>query len=480
MNITPFVLKYCKTIATLSVAILFSLLINFAFALPIAVQNEIEQSSLTPDQISLWIAPTDNPSAPIVDYHSQTPRTPASVMKVITTGTGLLLLGADYRWKTEFYTDGTLNHGTLNGNLIIKGYGDPYMVQENMADMVSALRISGLSHINGKVILDNSYFLNSVENPDSFDGHGIEPYNAIPSSLSINFRTINLVFRPIGNQVQISTDPTLTATRIDNRMYVNSAKRCRGKTGFNPKIEADYNQGLIIISGSMSKNCKEKRLSKVLTDAGDLYFGHFKKMWQANGGTITDSWHYGRVPKKAKLFYRYRSQKNLAEQITAMNKHSNNIMTRQLFLTIGAEKTQPPATLQKSRAVILHQLQRLGVNTHLLSVDNGSGLSRSASISAKQLGHFLLAMHRSPARQTFEQSLSVAGIDGTLRRRLKNTPLAGNVIGKSGTLNQVKSLAGYLHSQSGKKYIYVMLFEGKNARAGRLLMDNILQWVYTQ
>ncbi len=495
MNLTPYFVKYSQKIATVSVAIIFSLMtlslsVSSAFALstdfqpidrlPIEVKTEIEKSPLTEDQVSLWIAPADNPAAPIVDFQSHIPRTPASVMKVITTGTGLLLLGTDYRWKTEFYTDGSINNGTLNGNLIIKGYGDPYMVQENMADMVSALQISGLSHINGKVILDNSYFLNSNENPEAFDGHGIEPYNAIPSALSINFRTIDLILTPINNQVQITTDPELTFTHIQNQMYVNKAKRCRGKRGFNPKISVNYNQDLIIVSGSLSKNCRTTKLSKVLTDAGDLYFGHFKKMWQEKGGTITDNWVYGEVPSTAKLFYTYQSQKNLSEQIAAMNKKSNNIMTRQLFLTIGAEKTQPPASLPKSRTTVLQQLKNLGVDTHNLFIDNGSGLSRMASISAKQMGQFLLAMHQSPARQAFEQSLSIAGVDGTLRHRLRNTPLADNAIGKSGTLKQVKSLVGYLHAQSGKKYIYVMLFEGRNARAGRPLMDNILQWLYTQ
>ncbi len=495
MNITPFVLKYYEKIVTLSVAIFFSLIalsVSVASAttlpiapqpidrLPLSVKTEIEQSPLTDNQISLWIAPTDNPTAPIVDFKSQIPRTPASVMKVITTGTGLLLLGADYRWKTEFYTDGTLNNGTLNGNLIIKGYGDPYMVQENMADMVSALRISGLSHINGKVILDNSYFQHSDENPDWFDGHGFEPYNAIPNALSINFRTITLNFTVKNKQIHISSDPQLSYTHIKNEMQFNRQKRCRGRRAFTPKIKLDKTQDLIIVSGTISRNCKEQKISKVLTDAGDLYFGHFKKMWQANGGTITGTWVYGQVPHNAKLFYTYRSQKNLAEQIAAMNKKSNNIMTRQLFLTIGAEKMQPPASLDKSRQVIKQHLHRLGVDTQNLFIDNGSGLSRTANISAKQLGQFLLAMHRSNASQSFEQSLSVAGVDGTLRHRLKNTPLAGNVIGKSGTLKQVKSLAGYMYSQSGKKYVYVMLFEGKNARAGRILMDNILQWLYTQ
>ncbi len=469
---------YLTTIRTATLTV--ALFCSSVFALPIAVQSEIEESPLTPEQISLWIAPADNPSAPIVDFQSHIPRTPASVMKIITTGTGLLALGADYRWKTEFYTDGLFNNGTLNGNLIIKGYGDPYMVQEDMADMVSALQISGLLHINGNVILDNSYFSHSDTNPDTFDGHGIEPYNAIPNALSINFRTIQLSLITKKNHINITTDPKLTYTRIKNTMTLNRAKHCRGQKAFKPEINVDTAQHLITVSGTMSHRCKRKELTKVLTDAGDLYFGHFKKAWKRQGGAITGTWQYGSVPRNAKLFYRHQSRLPLSEQIAAMNKRSNNIMTRQLFLTIGAEQIEPPASLEKSRQVVMQQFKHFGIDTHNFFIDNGSGLSRSASISAKQLGQFLLAMHRSRASQTFEQSLSIAGVDGTLRYRLKDTPLAGNAIGKSGTLKQVKSLAGYLYAHSGKKYIYVMLFEGENARSGRPLMDNILQWIYTQ
>ncbi len=462
-------------IATLVVALFCS---SALANLPMAVQTYIAESSLTPEQISLWIAPADG-SAPIIDYHSQTPRTPASVMKVITTGTGLLLLGADYRWKTEFYIDGKLTNGILDGNLIIKGYGDPYMVQEDMANMVSALQISGLSQIRGNVILDSSYYANAYANPNFFDGHGTEPYNAIPHALSINFRTIDLFFSAGKNQIKIRTNPKLSRTRIQNHMTLSRSKRCRGE-GFAPEIWPDYSHNVIIVSGSMSRHCRQKRLNKVLADAGDLYFAHFKKAWQKKGGTITGAWSYGGIPKQSKLFYTARSRRPLSEQIAAMNKISNNIMTRQLFLTIGAEKMRPPANLAKSRAVVLQQLKQLGLDTRQLFIDNGSGLSRTASISARQLGQFLLAMQATDARYTFENSLSVAGVDGTLRYRLKNTPLAGNVIGKSGTLKQVKSLAGYVYSQSGKKYVYVMLLAGENARSGGQLMDNILQWIYEQ
>lgn len=444
--------------------------------LPQAVETAIAESPLAPEDVSIWVAPVGG-GPPVIDYHSRTPRTPASSIKAVTTGISLFLLGENYRWKTEFYTNGSVRDGILDGDLIIKGYGNPYMVEEKLMDMVIELRNLGINHIDGDIILDNSYFVNAVEMPDNFDGHGTEAYNALPNALAINFRTVELVFNNRGGKITLSSNPELVYTNIQNQMVFNRYKRCRGK-GFSPRVEVDRNQDLVQVSGSMSSACRQQSIKKVLTDAGDLYFGHFKKAWQTTGGSMGNTWYYGQANDNLTLLYRGLSRP-LYEQIAAMNKNSNNIMTRQLFLTIGAELTQPPATLEKSRAVVMNKLKQLGVPTQGMFIDNGSGLSRASKISAAQMGTFLLAMQDERVRPFFEHSLSIVGVDGTLRRRLRGTPLAGNAIGKSGTLNNVKSVVGYLTAKSGRKYAYAMLFEGSRAKTGRNLMDSVMQWVYT-
>ncbi len=407
-------------------------------ALPAAVETIITNSGIPAAEISLWVAPVDN-GRPLVDWQSDLPRSPASSIKAVTTGIGLLLLGENFCWRMDFFTNGRVKNGVLNGDLFIKGYGDPYLVEEKLMDTVIELRERGIDRIAGKVVLDNTYFINRRENPDAFDGHGMEPYNALPNALSINFRTIDVLFTRQGNQVVVSTDPELTYVNIDNSMT----------------------------------------MKRVLGDAGDVFFAYFKRAWELSGGSLNDDWLYGQVPQNAQLLYESCSRP-LYEQIAAMNKFSNNIMTRQLFLTLGAELTRPPATLSKARAVVLHRLKKMGIDTKHLYIENGSGLSRTTRITAKQMGQFLLAMQDPRVAAMFEQSLSVAGVDGTLKQRLKNTPLAGNAIGKTGTLNEVKSLVGYLSAQSGRKYAYVILLEGSRAKAGRPLMDELLQWIYRQ
>lgn len=448
-----------------------------ATQLPSAVADMLTRSPLPDNEVSLWVAPVDG-GQPIVDWHSDTLRSPASSIKAVTTGVGLLLLGENFRWRTDFFTNGHLQDGVLQGDLFIKGHGNPYLVEEKLMDMVIELRERGIDRIAGRVVLDNSYFINRRENPDAFDGKGLEPYNALPNALSVNFRTVDMVFSVRGNSVDISTEPSLGYLTIKNEMTVSHHKRCRGK-GFAPRISIDRATNMVLLSGSMSKHCRTQRLSRVLGDAGDAFFGHFRRAWQLTGGAISNDWVYGQVPQNAQLIYEGYSRP-LHEQITAMNKLSNNIMTRQLFLTLGAELTRPPATLPKARAVVLNRLQQMGINSNGLYIDNGSGLSRNTRISAQQMGQFLLAMQDPRVRFYFEQSLAIVGVDGTLKRRLKNTPLAGNAIGKSGTLKNAKSLVGYVTAASGRKYTYVMLFEGSRAKTGRPLMDELLEWIYQQ
>ncbi len=446
-----------------------------AQTLPFEVDDLLEQSKIPRQDVSLWVAAVETGDV-IVDWQSQVLRTPASVTKVLTTGVGLLTLGENYRWRTEFFTDGQLQDGVLKGNLFIKGHGNPYLVEEDMRSMVQELRARGINELQGNVVLDNSYFIQSVEHPDAFDGHGMEPYNALPNALSINFRTLKVVIEPSAEGVNVNLDPELTYLRVDNLMRLNKYKRCKGK-GFSPKFFLDRENKALTVDGSISRACGRQALTRVLGDAGDLFYAHFQRAWIQSGGTISGQWLYGRADEQATTLLIAESQP-LHEQIAAMNKLSNNLMTRQLFLTIGAEQTHPPATLEKSRNSMMSTLRALGIDTKGLYVDNGAGLSRQTRLSAAQLGEFLLAMQSTPQAPYFEQSLSVAGVDGTLKRRLRKTPLEGNAIGKTGTLDKVKALAGYLTSASGQKFAYVVLIEGRKARSGRPLMDSLMLWIY--
>ncbi|MGF1527386.1 MAG: D-alanyl-D-alanine carboxypeptidase/D-alanyl-D-alanine-endopeptidase, partial [Candidatus Competibacterales bacterium] len=170
----------------------------------------------------------------------------------------------------------------------------------------------------------------------------------------------------------------------------------------------------------------------------------------------------------------------LAELIGGMNKYSNNFMTRQLFLTLGVEQYGPPATLDKARRAWRATLEGVGVDLRGAVVDNGAGLSRQSRLSANGLLQGLLAAYQSPHRYTFLSSLAQVGVDGTLRRRFRHEPLQGRVYGKTGTLNGVRALAGYVRATSGATLAVAILHEqpGLRRNAAVDVQNTLLRWVY--
>ena len=177
----------------------------------------------------------------------------------------------------------------------------------------------------------------------------------------------------------------------------------------------------------------------------------FNYNWAKNGGRFSGKYRYGDIPKDARLVHTHVSPK-LSDQIAVMNKKSNNVMTRQLFLTLGAEKHSIPGTLEKSRLVIQQWLKNKNINFDNSFIDNGSGLSRKSIISTQLLSDILNNAAKHPDAQLFIDSLSIAGIDGTMRNRFLNHPAQGHLHIKTGTLNGVRAIAGYVNSKSGNQY----------------------------
>jgi D-alanyl-D-alanine carboxypeptidase/D-alanyl-D-alanine-endopeptidase (penicillin-binding protein 4) len=168
----------------------------------------------------------------------------------------------------------------------------------------------------------------------------------------------------------------------------------------------------------------------------------------------------------------------LAELIRDINKFSNNVMARQLLLTIGNRALQIPATPERGAAVVSMWLANKGIDAPDLSIDNGSGLSRSERISARTLGRLLVRAYQSATMPEFIASLPLAGYDGTMRQRLNGHSVAGHAHIKTGTLNSVRSIAGYVLAASGRRYAVVCIVNHGNAGRSQEAQDALLQWVY--
>jgi D-alanyl-D-alanine carboxypeptidase/D-alanyl-D-alanine-endopeptidase (penicillin-binding protein 4) len=167
----------------------------------------------------------------------------------------------------------------------------------------------------------------------------------------------------------------------------------------------------------------------------------------------------------------------LTDALTSLNKFSNNLMTRNLFLTLGAEAFGAPATLEKGARAVTATLAERGISTRKLVLENGSGLSRIERISATTLSQLLGAAYRSPLFAEFESALPIVAIDGTLKRRFNGSALAGNAHLKTGSLRDVSALAGYVYTLEGRRVSFVMLVNHGNARQSEAAQRALLEWV---
>ena len=276
-------------------------------------------------------------------------------------------------------------------------------------------------------------------------------------------------------------NPPLPGYKLFSRMRMRGGK-CRSRYR-SPKIELVPHQGNMTVSfsGQYAKRCGNSSIYKVITTPDKLLYGAFKRLWQKHGGKFSGGFEHGVVPESAKLIHTLVSEP-LINQIAIMNKKSNNVMTRQLFLTIGAEKIGAPGTLDKSREVISSWLNKKGFQTEDSFFDNGSGLSRKSVLSTKLLSDVLTDAANHLDGKEFIESLAIAGVDGTMRNRFRNHPAQGQIFIKTGTLNGVRAIAGYVNSQSGNQYTVATIQQhpGIGNGRGRAIQNAILDWAYQQ
>ncbi len=186
--------------------------------LPANVQKALQTNKLTGNDLSLVLIPLDGPGNPTY-YNADVSVNPASTMKLFTTYAALEMLGPTYQWKTEFYTDGQLKNGVLNGNLYLKGGGDPKLNMEKLWLLMRDLRANGVTKVTGDLVLDRSYF-NIPQLPVFNDdgGDDTKPFLVGPDSLLVNLKSVRMVVRTDGNKVNVQMDPPLANVRIDNQV----------------------------------------------------------------------------------------------------------------------------------------------------------------------------------------------------------------------------------------------------------------------
>jgi D-alanyl-D-alanine carboxypeptidase/D-alanyl-D-alanine-endopeptidase (penicillin-binding protein 4) len=423
---------------------------------------------------------------------------PASTIKLVTTWLALEELGPAYTWPTEAYLNGKLERGVLRGDLIIKGYGDPYFVTERLWRFQRRLRIKGLRSIDGDLVIDNTYFANEHGSPSSFDGEGLRVYNVLPDAFLVNFQAVRFYFMPDSalQVIKIAADPMPSNLSVENRLTFGNGY-CGGfQNGIGIAAADAQTRNRIVFSGRYRGGCEEYEMTRSVLTGPTYAYGVFRSLWEETGGTLNGELRMGKAPEKGefsvvqdggridsglKPFLRVDSPP-LADMIAYINKFSNNVMARHLFLTLGAEAFNPPATLAKARKAASAALTRRGLEFPELRLDNGSGLSRNTRIAAGSMADVLLLAAQQPWTAEFVSSLSLAGLDGTMRRRFRKEEMTGQMHLKTGRLKNVFATAGYVHARSGREYVVVILqnYELADKGPGEEAQSALLRWVYEQ
>jgi serine-type D-Ala-D-Ala carboxypeptidase/endopeptidase (penicillin-binding protein 4) len=401
----------------------------------------------------------------LMSHNPDTPRSPASTIKVVTTFAALDVLGPAYIWHTQAATRGTLDAGVLDGDLILQGGGDPYMSLERWWTFARAIRGKGLRAVHGDIVIDNTAFSLPPEDPGEFDGRPNRSYNVLPDALMVNFQSIDFHVVPdaAGRQVYVYASPTPVNLEIENDVRF-AAGQCGGAAGRVDFKVASAAWDRVVFSGALSPHCAERSFSRVLLQPTTYAFGTFVELWRESGGEFTGKLRVEAAPLDAHTLLNFDSL-TLGEIVRLTNKFSSNLMARHLLLTLGAERSGSPATLEKGGAAIAEWGRDRGLDLQGVDMDNGSGLSRSTHISALQLARVLSAAYRSRFAPEFLASLPLAGLDGTLRSRMKSSP-AGSVRLKTGHIDGVSAVAGFVTPESGKPYVLVSMVNDSRADLG--------------
>jgi serine-type D-Ala-D-Ala carboxypeptidase/endopeptidase (penicillin-binding protein 4) len=447
---------------------------GWAQELPPLVADAFKRAGIAPQAVGTYVQEVDG-NALLVDSNAAAPFKPASTMKLLTTAAALELLGPTFTWKTRAYASGSQDGEVLHGDLVIQGSGDPKLVIENFWLFLRQIRARGIRDIRGNLVLERSAFGDVSSDPARFDGDPLKPYNVGPDALLLNYKVLSLRFvpDPLAGVVHVSAEPPLAGYPVIAPVLLNGP--CED---WQARLTLALNQDGVYFTGGFPASCGEKswRLDPYQLTADQYFAAVFRQIWRELGGSWQGEVRSGPLPPDARLIAEWESV-TLPEVIRDINKYSNNVMARQLLLTLSAG-AGTPADMERGAQAIRLWLAGKAISAPELIVENGSGLSRVEQISARTLGRVLMAAYRSPLMPEFLSSLPLVGFDGTMRNRLKTDGVAGHAHIKTGTLKEVRALAGYVLAASGRRYVVVCLINDPNAVRGQAAQDLLLQWIY--
>lgn len=442
-----------------------------AQSLPAPVTQALAAAQIPASAVSIIVQPLEG-QGPRISHNARAVMNPASVMKLVTTYAALELLGPAATWQTGAWSEASPTaDGHLPGNLYLKGSGDPKFSLEQFSALLRQLQVRGIRHIDGDLILDRQVFSVPAIDPGAFDDKPMRAYNVGPDGLLVDFRALRFTLIPEGQQVRLWSETPSEGLQVESRLTLGNGP-CNG---WRDQLDIRYTPAKLSIAGSYPLACGEKPLFLAPLPADQHVSGLFRSLWRELGGSIKGNVRSGITPPQARLLASQESPP-VADLVRDVNKWSNNVMARQMFLALG-NGDGTGATEEKARRRVVEWLGGKGLNFPELVLENGSGLSRQERISADSLSRLLTAAWQSPVMPELMASLPISGLDGTMKKRLNGTQATGRGHIKTGTLEGVKTAAGYALDAQGRRYVVTFLINHPKAAAGQAAMDALLLWI---
>jgi len=429
-----------------------------ALALPAA------SHAMNDDEYALWLAPVEG-GAPLLEHRADAALNPASTIKLVTAWTALQKLGPDYRWRTRFVSGAPLVNGVLKGDLVWVGVGDPRFTEDDLLSMLRDLRRRGVREIEGRLLLDKSQF-NTPSSAEHFNGDAERSFMVPPDAHLTGLKVAWLQFYNDGNGARAALDPALPGVTLRANLQDGGEAACpdvRQAVSISASLD-----GNVSVSGALPRACDGARAYLNVLSAGEFAAQSFSALWRELGGTGAQRWGYGRAVPDARLLALHESP-TLASVLVDINKYSNNTMARTLYLTLGAGEADSAAGAERA---VRQALAQSGLSDETLILENGSGLSRRERISARLLGEILRDAARGPYAAELAASLPMAGTDGTLKRRLGDWGARLRL--KTGTLSNVRALAGYWAAPDGRRYVLVAIVNSGRAPELKAALDTLV------
>jgi serine-type D-Ala-D-Ala carboxypeptidase/endopeptidase (penicillin-binding protein 4) len=454
--------------------------------------DAFKRAGVTADGVGLYALALDQ-TVPKYAHNAETALILASTTKVMTSVAALDVLGPAFKWRTNAFLNGKLENGVLAGDLLLVGGGDPLLDSVKLTAWFTQLQKRGVKEIAGNIVLDRQRFaLIDKDHANTPKPDWRNTHHALPDAFAIDEGTLKVRVSNVADTKVITFEPALDG--IDIVDQTKQVGRCAAvKTPISIEFDENTNNRKIVVTGEWARDCGPVVVEANPFDMQTFSSAAVLSAWKAAGGTLAGQVIEAPVPVIVKLKrgakapraakprkpFATLESKQLLDAIKQVNKWSNNLISRHVLLTLSPGFPNVPATLSGAQKNIATWLQSKGFNETDLHVENGSGLSRNERGKPRAFAELLRDVSFSKIDKVFRSSLSVAGLDGTMGGRLRRADMAGKALLKTGTLTEVRALAGYVTSKSGQVYAIVAIVNHPNATRAVPALDAFVEWVYS-